>query len=132
MPPIQIPPAEIPSIIGSTSSSASPVTSSIVKKKITKTDDDMIPLPDPFPLPKRYKPEVEKALKAKQMSNKARSDFLSSIASAILSFKMYPTREDYNCVARSIVREYPFLKAPPGAGSPHVRNVYISSRLFYI
>ena len=126
-PPIETPPMETSSIIDGTSS-ASPGVSSSIKKKITKTDDDKIPLPDPFPLPKRYRPEVEKALKAKQMSNKTRSDFLSSVASAILSFKMYPTREDYNCVARSIVKEYPFLKAPPGAGSPHVRNgMYIIS-----
>uniref|UniRef100_A0A1X7T5M6 PB1 domain-containing protein n=1 Tax=Amphimedon queenslandica TaxID=400682 RepID=A0A1X7T5M6_AMPQE len=117
-PPIETPPMETSSIIDGTSS-ASPGVSSSIKKKITKTDDDKIPLPDPFPLPKRYRPEVEKALKAKQMSNKTRSDFLSSVASAILSFKLYPTREDYNCVARSIVKEYPFLKAPPGAGSPH-------------
>uniref|UniRef100_A0A1X7T8E7 Uncharacterized protein n=1 Tax=Amphimedon queenslandica TaxID=400682 RepID=A0A1X7T8E7_AMPQE len=67
--PIETPPMKTSSIIDGTSS-ASPGVSSSIKKKITKTDDDKIPPPDPFPLLKRYRPEVDKALKAKQMSNK--------------------------------------------------------------
>ena len=92
------------------------------KKRVQKTDDDNIPLTDPFPLPKRYRPEVEKALKDGKMSMSTRSHFLSAVASAIFAFKMYPTREDYNCVGRTIVNKYPFLRAPSGAGSPHVSN----------
>ena len=94
-----------------------------------KTDGDLVPLPDPFPLPKRYRQEVEKGLKAKEMSNRVRSHFLSSVASAVLSYKLYPSWEDYNCVARTIVKEYPFLKAPPGAGSPHVRSMCTFSHI---
>jgi hypothetical protein len=90
------------------------------KKKIMKTEDDKVPLPDPFPLPKRFRPEVERSLKEGVMSNNSRSHFLSAVASAMLTYKMYPTKDDYTCVARTIVRNYPFLKAPPGAGLPHV------------
>ena len=105
-------------IFASDMSSASSSTNS--KKKVIKTDDDKVPLPDPFPLPKRYRPEVERALKEGVMSNNTRSHFLSAVASAMLTYKMYPTKHDYTCVARTIVRNYSFLKAPPGAGSPHV------------
>ena len=96
-----------------------------------KTDGDFVPLPDPFPLPKRYRQEVEKGLKAKEMSNKVRSHFLSSVAAAILSYKLYPSREDYNCVARTIVQEYPFLKAPPGAGFTSCKYVHVHLVIFW-
>uniref|UniRef100_A0A1X7UQ92 Uncharacterized protein n=1 Tax=Amphimedon queenslandica TaxID=400682 RepID=A0A1X7UQ92_AMPQE len=89
------------------------------KKKINKTEDDSIPLPDPFPLPKHYRAEVEKALKLKQMSVSNMRHFLSFIASAVFAFKKYPSHKDYNCVARTIINQYPFLKAPTGAGTPH-------------
>ncbi|XP_019849792.1 PREDICTED: uncharacterized protein LOC109580733 [Amphimedon queenslandica] len=91
--------------------------------RVQKTDDDNIPLADPFPLPKRYRPEVEKALKEGKMRMSTRSLFLSAVASAIFACKMYSTREDYNCVGCTIVNKYPFLRAPSGAGSPHAAIV---------
>ena len=116
---------DVPLSVSSESSDIGPS-----KNKVMKTDGDLVPLPDPFPLPKRYRQEVEKGLKAKEMSNRVRSHFLSSVASAVLSYKLYPSREDYNCVARTIVKEYPFLKAPPGAGSPHVRSIHVQLVIF--
>ena len=99
------------------------------KIKIIKTEDDNTPLPDPFPLPK---PDVEKALKEGCISKTCRSHFLSSVASLILAYKKYPTREDYVCVAHSIIKNYPFLKAPPGAGSPYVSWIYSVCKVKYI
>ena len=36
------------------------------KSKVVKTADDQIPLPDPFPLPKNFRADVETALRTKK------------------------------------------------------------------
>lgn len=84
---------------------------SMKKKKIIKTEDDYIPLPDPFPLPKHYACDVEVALKRGKMSTTEKRRFLTEVASAMLRYKRYPSNEDRVCVARSIVEKYPFLKS---------------------
>ena len=38
------------------------------KRKVVKTPDDKIPLPDPYPLPKHFKSDVEADLKSCNMS----------------------------------------------------------------
>ena len=83
-----------------------------------KTEDDTVPLPDPFPLPKYYRADVETALVSGKMTKETMSTFLSAIASAMLVFKCYPTREDYICVARSVLQKYSFISSP--AGTPYV------------
>ena len=88
------------------------------KRNIAKHADDTTPLPDPFPLPKHYPVDIESALQRKCMSQRHKRQFMSEIASAMLRFKTYPTREDYVTVARSIIHAYPFLKSP--AGKPYV------------
>ena len=92
------------------------------RKRSLKTEDDDIPLPDPFPIPKNFRMDVDVSLKSGKMNRQTKSAFFSSIASAILHHKKYPTKEDYICVARSIIAKYPFLKSP--AGSPYV-SVYV-------
>ena len=87
----------------------------IKKKKFIKTEDDCIPLPDPFPLPKNFRSDVEISLKSGNMTRESKSAFLSAVASAMLQYKKYPTKEDYICVARSIILKYPFMKSPTGA-----------------
>ena len=54
----------------------------VVAKKNTETS-----IPYPFPFPSNYRPEVEVCLKSGKMTSEARKNFLSSIASAIFSFK---------------------------------------------
>ncbi len=88
------------------------------RKRSLKTEDDDIPLPDPFPIPKNYRMDVDISLKSGKMNRQTKSAFFSSIASAILQYKKYPTKEDYVCVGRTIIVKYPFLKSP--AGSPYV------------
>jgi hypothetical protein len=88
------------------------------KQKFHKTEDDSIPLPDPFPLPKHYPTSIETALKRGNMAYKEKQAFLSEVASAILRFKRYPTHDDYVCVARSVTNKYPFLKST--CGKPYV------------
>ena len=96
-----------------------PVTKQV--KKIQKTEDDAIPLPDPFPLSKHYRSDVEVALKSKKMTTETRSCFILAVASAMLRYKRYPSRDDYVCVARAVLSQYPFLKSP--TGTPHVREL---------
>jgi hypothetical protein len=84
------------------------------EKKVQKTDDDAIPLPDPFPLPKHYQTNVEEALKSGKMLTRERRMFLSDIASAMLRYKRYPSRDDYVSVACAVIQAYPFLKSTSG------------------
>ena len=85
----------------------------IQRKRPFKTEDDEIPLPDPFPIPKNYRIDVETSLKSGKMNRQTKSAFFSSIASAVLQYKKYPTKEDYISVARAITVKYPFLKDHP-------------------
>ena len=78
---------------------------------VKKSEEDRIPLPDPFPLPKNYKADVEIALKTTRMTAETRSSFLSAVASSMYSIKKHPTKTDYVMVARTIVQNYPFMKA---------------------
>ena len=91
------------------------------KRSIVKTEDDSIPLPDPFPLPKHYQRNVEDALKSGNMPTKERRMFLSDVASSMLRYKRYPSRDDYICVSRAVVQAYPFLKST--SGRPYVSSV---------
>ena len=91
------------------------------KRRIEKVQDDSVPLPDPFPLPKHYRSDVESALKSKKMTKETRSSFLSSVASAMLTYKRYPTRDDYTCVARTVVAQYKFMASP--TGTPYVSGI---------
>ena len=92
---------------GSSSSTTEP---SVKRPKIVKNEDDSIPLPDPFPLPKHYPHDIQCALNMKKMSIKDKQSFVSEIASSMLRFKRYPTCDDYLCVAKTVLDKYPFLK----------------------
>ena len=92
------------------------------KRKITKRgEDDNIPLPNPFPLPKHYGPNVEKALETKQFTKSDGIAFIGKIASAMLYYKQLPTAADYINVSQTILRKYPFLKLSAG-----VTEVYVA------
>ena len=87
-------------------------------KSVVKSPEDAIPLPDPFVLPKNYRPDVASAFSTGQMTMETTKSFLSAVASAMFTFKRYPTNDDYSNVARTIVTKYPFMKSP--TGKPHV------------
>jgi len=72
------------------------------------------PLPSPFPLPKNFRPDVQTALKSRKMTLETTRSFLSTIASAIATFTLYPTKDDLSDVARAIVDKYPFMQASKG------------------
>lgn len=101
---------------GSSSTEGTPPSKKV--KKFIKTEDDMIPLQDPFPLPKHYRSDVETALANRKMTKETMSSFLSSIAAAMLVYKKYPSKDDYATVGRTVIQQYPFMSSP--SGTPHV------------
>lgn len=87
------------------------------RRAMIKDADDSVPLPSPFPLPKHHSADVEVALRTKKMSTETTRRFVSSIAGTMLTYKRYPSQEDYRNVAQSVISRYPFLQSP--FGSPH-------------
>ena len=81
-------------------------------------DEDCTPLPNHFPLPKYYRADVEEALTSRKMTRETTSAFYSAVASGMLVYKKYPTREDYITVGRAIIEKYDFLSQP--VGTPYV------------
>lgn len=98
------------------------------RRKLIKSEDDLIPLPNPFPLPKHFRADVEAALANKKMTMETTAAFYSAIASSMLVFKKYPTPEDYITVGRSIVQKYDFLSQP--VGTPYVSFHYNLKLIF--
>jgi hypothetical protein len=100
---------------GSETRSENSEISMVKAKKIMKSKEDAIPLPNPFPLPNSYGAEVDTALKVKQMTTITRQGFTAKVAAAILCYKRYPTPDDYTNVGYTIIKKYPFMKAPLAA-----------------
>ena len=96
-------------------SSSSTSTLKTKKTTVKKDPEDSIPLPSPFPLPKYYPYGVEQALNSKQMTRETTTKFMSCIAGAMLNYKRYPTSQDYNNVAQTVIDKYPHLKSPTGS-----------------
>ncbi len=86
-------------------------------KRFTKTEDDCVPLPDPFPLPKNYRSDVASGLESRALNMEGKKNFFSAIAASMFTYKNYPTRYDYQNVATAIVNKYPFLKVEDGGSS---------------
>ena len=51
------------------------------------------------------------------------SAFYSAVASAMLVYKRYPTRDDYMLVGRAIIAKYKFLSQP--IGTPYVSDIFM-------
>ena len=115
------------SIGGRTDTSSKMVANNPAKKcKIVKTEDDSTPLPDPFPLSKHFPQDVEVALKRKKLTSKEKQRFISEVASAMLRYKRYPSRDDYLCVARSVVEKYRFFQSSDGKPYVSILHVQVS------
>ena len=72
------------------------------------------PLPRPFELPQNFQCSVLEGLQNKSLTGKARSKFITAIARAIFHHKSYPTRDEYDHVARQAFSKWPFLQARNG------------------
>lgn len=91
------------------------ITSSAVSRKRKKPIEK--PLPDPFPLPENFRPDVQVALKSGKMTTETRRAYLTQVASSIFNHKLFPTREELTRVALDIIKRYPFLQSPAHCGS---------------
>ena len=78
-------------------------------------------LPKPFPLPQNYPKRVRDGLAAKYLGAQDLAKFVTAVASALFSFKDYPTTEEYYQVAEEIVKKYPFLETRDG----HVSQQFV-------
>lgn len=67
------------------------------------------PLPRPFKLPNNFPVAVTLGLNSKKLTGLARPRFFSTIASAIVFHKKYPTNEEYLHVAMEISKQFPFI-----------------------
>ena len=86
---------------------------------IKHSDDVSVSLPDPFPLPINYRPDVEECLRAGKMTKTSRSSFFSSVAGAMFNYKRFPSHDEKVRVARQIESKYPFLGVA-GVGRSYV------------
>ena len=84
---------------------------------------DETDIPDPFPFPPHYNPELELALKLKCLQPKQFAKFVTWIANVMFLYKRYPTRRKYERVGQQVIKKYPFLSSPM---DPYVSYVYSS------
>lgn len=57
------------------------------------------PLLNPFPLPQNFRTDAELALKTGKMTRETQKAFISAIAGSMLTYKRYPTKEEFTRVA---------------------------------
>lgn len=95
-----------------------------VPKSIKKTKEESTPLPDPFPLPTNFRPDVHLCLA--KMTKASRAAFFTAVAAAMFQYKRYPSRDDFVSVARQIIAKYPFLGSK-SFGASHVRSLLVFS-----
>ena len=69
-------------------------------------EDESKSLPNPFPLPVHFRPDVEVCLKQGQMTVVAKAAFFSTVAAAMFQFKRYPSHDEKVSVAKQIVAKY--------------------------
>ena len=67
------------------------------------------------------------------MNSATSAKFYTRIAGIMSMYKRYPKREDYDRVARSVVKRYPFMKNPiSGHVSPNtVKSMEVPSYLYF-
>lgn len=69
-----------------------------------------------FTVPKQYSGAVMAALTSGRVSTNVRSQIVQDVATKMLSYCKYPTREQYDVVALKLVTMYPILNDSMGVG----------------
>ena len=69
-------------------------------------------IPSPFPFPPHYSPAIEVGLKLKDLQPLQQANFYTRIANVMVLYKRYPTKTEFENVARKVGVRYPFLKSP--------------------
>lgn len=72
-------------------------------------------LPQPFKLPKNFPQFVRNEISTGVLSGKARTRLIFTVANAIFKYTSYPTKEEYDHIARQIVNEYKFMSDDKGS-----------------
>ena len=85
---------------------------SIVKCETKRKQE--LALPRPFSLPSNFSHSVVSGLEEKHLVGKARTKFITAIASAMFQHKSYPTRDEYDHVVQQVFRKWPFLRVRNG------------------
>ena len=80
--------------------------------KLTKS------LPDPFPFPDNFTPEISLAIRNQMMPPRVLNKFITAVARAVFAFKMYPTSNELERVSIQAIERWVFLRA--SYGSPFV------------
>ena len=102
-----------------------------IPKSIKKTKEESTPLPDPFPLPTNYRPDIHLCLAKKKMTKTARAAIYTAVAAAMFQYKRYPSRDDFISVARQIIAKYPFLGST-SFGASHVSKIVFAHIFFRV
>ena len=79
---------------------------------ITVEGSEDRPIPQNFPFPAHYTADIELALKVKQVQSRQIAKLVTRIAHVMFDYKRYPTRKEYERVAKQLVDKYPFLASP--------------------
>ena len=85
-------------------------------------EDDQL-IPDPFPFPKHYTPDIEIGLQTKNLPSKLQAKFYTRIANVMFMYTKKPRAAEFEEVARQIVKKYPFLVSPLDTCG-HVRFIH--------
>jgi len=72
-------------------------------------------LPRPFKLPKKFPKFVNKEISTGMLSGKARTRLIFTVANAVFDYTAYPSKEEYDHVARQIVKRYQFMSDDKGS-----------------
>ena len=92
--------------------------------KFTKT------LPDPFPFPDNFTPEISLAIRNQMMPPRVLDKFITAVARAVFALKMYPTSKELERMSIQAIERWVFLQE--SYGSPFVSfylfiSVYLHS-----
>ena len=69
-------------------------------------------IPDPFPFPPHYQPDIELSLKLRVLQPNQVARLITRLDNAMFLYKRYPKRCEYERVAQQVIQKYPFLKSP--------------------
>ena len=90
---------------------------------IIEKDKNSKSVPDPFPFPEKYTPEVAMCISRQFMPPQVVEKVITCLARAVFAHKYYPTKSELEQVAAQAVQKYPFVKAP--AGLPYVSLYFV-------
>ena len=80
-------------------------------------------LPDPFPFPDNFTPEISLAMRNQIMPPRVLDKYITAVAREVFALKMYPTSKELERVSIQAIERWVFLQA--SYGSPFVILFYL-------